>query len=96
MEFELKAFPIQNSDFELTDFDDEIILFSVSQEKAVYFNQTAQFIWRLCDGKNSINDLIDGLQQQYPNETDIKQQIIDALQQMLHDNVINISSSPTQ
>ena len=58
---DLHTFPQQNTEYELTELDDEIILLSVKHEKAVYLNQTAQLIWRLCDGSASIDELITAL-----------------------------------
>ncbi len=93
MDINLNSLPIKNPDFELTELDGEIILFSVSQEKAVYFNQTAQLIWRLCEGQQSVSELIDNLKNQYPKETDIESQVITALTEMLNDCVISLSET---
>jgi len=90
----LQQYPLQNSDFELTELDDEIILFSVSQEKAVYLNSTAQLIWNLCDGQYSVKEIIEGLERQYPEERSIGSQVIEVLEKMRLDNVIALNDMP--
>ena len=85
-------YPVQNTDYELTELDDEIILFSVKQEKAIYLNPSAQLIWQLCDGKNSVMEIIAGLEQEYPKEASIEHDVLDALDTMLSDNAISLVS----
>jgi len=91
MPINLDSFPLKNADFEMTDLDDETILFSVKNEKAIYLNPSAQLIWQLCSGEHSIKQMIDGLKQQYPNEKEIESQTIEALNQLIEDNAITLS-----
>jgi len=86
-------YPVQNTDYELTELDDEIILFSVKQEKAIYLNPSAQLIWQLCDGKSSVMKIIAGLEQEYPEEASIEHDVLDALDKMLFDNAISLVSA---
>ena len=92
MPINLDSYPTKNSDFEMSELDDEIILFSVANEKAVYLNASAQLIWHLCSGEHSITEIIEGLQSQYPEETNIASQTIDAIEAMIEDTVITLSS----
>ena len=91
-----KQYPLQNKDYELTELDDEIILFSVKFEKAIYLNSSAQLIWQLCDGKYSVNDIIADLQEQYPDESLIEQQVLEAFDKMLEDDVITFIVEPAE
>ena len=94
MSLHLQSFPTQNPNYELTVLDDELILFSVSHEKAIYLNHTAQIIWKLCDGDTPVFELIKILRERYVDEKNIDQQVITALHQMLDDAVIGISDEP--
>lgn len=87
------SYPQKNTNFELTELEDEIILFSVQHEKAVYFNPTAQLIWHLCDGQQSIAEIIEGLQEQYPDEVNIENQISFAIEKMIEDTIITLSET---
>lgn len=91
-----KQYPTQNKDYELTELDDEIILFSVKHEKAIYLNPSAQLIWQLCDGKYSVDDIIEGLEQQYPEESSIEQHVLEAFDKMQGDGVIIFISEPIE
>ena len=93
MPINIDSYPIKNPGFEMSELDDEIILFSVANEKAVYLNVSAQLIWHLCSGEHSIAEIIEGLQSQYPEETDIASQAIAAIETMVEDTVVTLSSS---
>ena len=91
-----QQYPLQNTDYELTELDNEMILFSVKFEKAIYLNPSAQLIWQLCDGKYSVNDIIDGLAQQYPEEPSIEQHVLEAFDKMQADEAITFMPEPVE
>lgn len=41
----------------IQDMPDEILVYDVNTNKAHCLNQTAAFVWKACDGKNSVNDI---------------------------------------
>ena len=87
-------FPCQNPEYELSQLDDEVILYSVKVEKAIYLNTTAQLIWSLCTGEHSIGDIIETLEQEFPEETEIEPQVLTAFEQLQSDGVVSINSEP--
>ncbi|MEM0466296.1 MAG: PqqD family protein [Candidatus Thermoplasmatota archaeon] len=45
-------------------------------------DQYGSFIWKLCDGKTSVQTILERVQQQFPNEKNIDQRLFLFLQQM--------------
>lgn len=41
----------------IQDMPDEILVYDLNTNKAHCLNQTAAFVWKACDGKNSIDDI---------------------------------------
>ena len=87
-------FPCQNPEYELSQLDDEVILYSVKVEKAVYLNTTAQLIWSLCTGEYSVRDIIEALEQEFPEESEIEPQVLTAIEQLQSDGVVSINNEP--
>ena len=91
MQLNSQNYPIRNSEYELTELDDEFILCSASKEKAVYLNVTAHLVWSLCNGQNSISDLIELLEEHYPDDENITSHVQKVLKKMVDDSVVGLS-----
>lgn len=48
----------------IQELSDEILVYDLTSNKAHCLNQTAAFVWRSCDGKNSISEIIGDLEKQ--------------------------------
>ncbi len=64
--------PIVNEEFIVEKFENEILLYTVADTKAVYLNETAHLVWLLCKENLTIKEMIGALVEQYP---DHKEQI---------------------
>ena len=76
----LEKIPQPAEGFELEEIDGEILLYSPSSTRSVYLNATASLIWRLCDSKQSVGQIIDQLRDAFPDaagaiEDDVKRSI---------------------
>jgi len=56
--------------YRLEDFDKELFLYHPVKTQAVYLNETAALIWRLCDGRRSIEDIRSILHEAYLEDSD--------------------------
>lgn len=82
--------PTVNADFTLENFDNEILLYSVEKTKAVYLNETAHLIWRLCSENLSVGEMITLLESKYPEQKDtIGNDILLTLQTLKDNGVIS-------
>ena len=49
----------------IQELTDEILVYDLSNNKAHCLNQTAAFVWKACDGKNSINEITTNFEKQF-------------------------------
>lgn len=52
--------------FLLEKFDNEFTVYHPTLTTSFYLNASSALIWQLCDGTNSVQDIITKLQQLYP------------------------------
>ncbi len=57
----------RSSDFELEVLGNDLLLYFPETETIVALNQTGALIWNLCNGKNSIADIVRSLSDAYPD-----------------------------
>jgi len=58
--------PRQKPDYLLEAVDSDIVLYHPGRNKALYLNETASLIWRLCDGNRTIAEIAELLQEAFP------------------------------
>ncbi|MFT5727558.1 MAG: hypothetical protein ACI8PB_001694 [Desulforhopalus sp.] len=59
-----------NPEFKVEKFDNEILLYAVSNTKGIYLNETAYLVWEMCGKGQSVKNIIDALQEVYPEQAD--------------------------
>lgn len=58
--------PRQRDGLLLQELDDEVLLYDPQQTRAVYMNATATLVWGLCDGTNSVAEIVRLLEESFP------------------------------
>jgi len=58
--------PFRVPEFRLEKMDNEMLLFNSKTTHVLYLNESASVIWQLCDGKRSVDEIIDLLAGTYP------------------------------
>jgi coenzyme PQQ biosynthesis protein PqqD len=87
----LDKIPHPTDGFELEEIDGEILLYSPSSTRSVYLNSTASLIWNLCDGKNSVGQIVDQLKQAFPEaEPNIEQDVTGAIQLFIDNQAMRL------
>lgn len=72
--------PLVNKGFVSETFDNEIVLYTVTDTKAIYLNETAHLIWKLCEDKQSVGAIISLLEESYPGHSSvIREQVLETL-----------------
>lgn len=66
-EFELSVIPHQNPVYE---YREGFLVHTERRADAVFVNPTAAMVWAMCDGKTSIEGIIDDLRAAYPDKGD--------------------------
>jgi hypothetical protein len=86
--------PARQPDYVLEQLDNELLLYHPSDTRILYLNQTASLVWGLCDGKRSIGQIIDLLNQAYPEAAEnIPADVHAALEQFLQAGCIRVNDA---
>ena len=73
-----------NTDFKLERFDNEILLYSITDTTAVYLNETAFIVYGMCGSGQSIGEIIALLEAAYPEKKQtIRADVAAALEQLI-------------
>ncbi len=83
--------PKPNPDFIAEQFDDEILLYNKTGAQAVYLNPPAHTVWLLCNENLTTGEIIEFLQQQYPEQREqIREDVVSALEMLQENKVIEL------
>ena len=84
--------PTIQSNFELEEIDGELLLYSPESTRSIYMNSTASIIWRLCDGKLTVSDIVDLLQEAFPEASEsIEEDVIHSIELFVSNNAIKLT-----
>lgn len=78
----------------LEDMDGELLLYNPNNATTLHLNGPSAVIWQLCTGENTVQEMIDALQEAYPEqaeqiEGDVVSVIKDLTQQEVLERVPN-------
>ena len=84
--------PTIQSNFELEEIDGELLLYSPESTRSIYMNSTASIIWRLCDGKLTVGDIVGLLQEAFPEAAEsIEEDVIHSIELFVSNNAIELT-----
>lgn len=84
------ATPRQKSGYETADLDGEFMIYHSSEGRAVYLNETASLVWKLCDGQRSLAAIEGLLGEAYPDAPDLSEDIDAAVRELVEQGVLEI------
>ena len=85
--------PQTASNFELEEIDGELLLYSPESTRSIYMNSTASIIWRLCDGKLTVGEIIELLIEAFPEAKDsIEKDVEDSINLFIENKAIELSA----
>ncbi len=77
--------------FELEEIDGELLLYSPELNRSVHMNSTAAIIWRLCDGRMTVAELIELLTSAFPESEDaIEQDVVDTIDLLVQHSAVQL------
>ena len=83
--------PQQNADYTAEKIPCCWIVSRGGEDRKIKLNDSSMLIWQLCDGENSVGDIIGALQESFPEVSDIDKDIQRALDELLAEGLISIS-----
>lgn len=90
---ESHAIPKAVDEFDLEEIDDELLLYHPTRTRAVYLNESAALVWQLCDGKRSVAEITELLQENYPDSETIDADVAQTLQQLSDNGAIEMDAA---
>lgn len=82
-----------NPEFRVEKFDDEILLYAVSNTKGVYLNDTAHLVWEMCGQGKSLEEIVTLLENAYPEQkVAIRSDVQSAVQSLVDNNALVINN----
>jgi len=72
--------PLRGDGFLVQELDDELILYHPDRTQALCLNATASVIWGLCDGAITVAEIVQLLQDAFPESPSIAGDIREALE----------------
>lgn len=85
-----QSIPYPNSDFNLEEIDNELLLYHPARTRAVYLNQTAALVWQLCDNERSVGEIVSLIEEHYPETDNVKDDVESTLRQLSDNGAIDI------
>ena len=81
--------PRQATGFSLEQLDGEMLLHSPGSAKAVYCNEAASLIWRLCDGQRTTAEIAQLVRDAFPESAEaIDEQVDRTIQRFLEHGAV--------
>jgi hypothetical protein len=90
-EIKLDDKPIRNDSCHMEELDDEVLLYNPANNKTLYINKSASVIWQLCNGEQSVEEIIKMIVDAYPdNKVDMRQDILDTLNNLSDNDAVSV------
>ena len=91
-EIKLDDKPIRNASCHMEELDDEVLLYNPANNKTLYINKSAVVIWQLCNGEQSVEEIISMIQDAYPgSEEGLRQDILDTLKNLTENDALSVA-----
>jgi len=75
--------PKQCTGFLVEKLEGELVLFHPARNIIIHTNETAALIWQLCDGLNSVDQIVDILSGAYPDSSaEIAKEVPETIQKL--------------
>lgn len=86
--------PHRHPDFVLEDFDGEVLLYTITDARAVYLNETAHLIWLLCEGGRTVGEIVEAIEASFPEaKAVIRDDVRAALHSLLDLGAVSVAGA---
>jgi len=80
---------VLNPAFKAEKFENEVLLYAVSDTKGVYLNETACLVWEMCAQGHSIEKIISLLEKAYPQQKEaIREDVVIAFESLVENGAL--------
>jgi hypothetical protein len=93
MKFGTTDIPAPAADVKVEVVEGELLLYHPGRTTAVYLNPPAAIIWKLCDGKRDVGEIIRLIGESYPESTpNLRDDVFATLAQLYDNHVVELGS----
>ena len=78
-------------EIEINEVEDGYVIYQTQQDRVHYLNQSAVFVLESCTGSNSVDDIVEIVQQAFQLEKSPEQDVKDCLDSLLKEGLITAS-----
>jgi len=73
----------------LEDMDGDLLLYNPTSATTLHLNGPSAIVWELCDGENSVQDIIDVVKEAYPEQSEqIERDVAGVVEDLLKRKVL--------
>ena len=85
--------PAVNPEYKFEQFDNEILLYTITGTTAVYLNETSYLVWCLCGDKRTVGEIISLLMEAYPEQRQqIRDDVISVMSRLVENKVLFLNN----
>jgi Coenzyme PQQ synthesis protein D (PqqD) len=89
----LNSIPTPRRDFSLQQMDGETLLYRRSLKKTIYLNESATAVWQLCDGRRTVQQVVDILANAYPEaHAEVAADVNDAIDNLFREGALRLET----
>jgi len=75
----------------LEDMDGELLLYNPKNATTLHLNGPSAIVWQLCTGEHSVDEMIEALQEAYPDQADqIEGDVVSVIQELKAKEVLEL------
>ncbi len=88
------TYPCRINGIESHNLSDDALLYVTEKEKGFTLNNTAKEIWELCDGKNSVEDIIRNLSNRFEcTESILRKDVKETIKQLYAESLLELKNN---
>jgi hypothetical protein len=81
--------PVPRAGVRFEELDGEAVVYDRSGKRASYLNETATVIWKLCNGTNTVPDIVAVLAKEYPEDaTGIANDVHETIERLVQERLV--------
>ena len=83
--------PARNESCRMEELDDEVLLYNPANNKTLYINKSASIIWQLCNGEQSVQEIIKMIQDAYPgNDEELHKDVLETMKHLAENEAVTL------
>lgn len=88
-----EAIPLPREGFRVETMDGETVLYRDTVKKMIYLNESASLVFRMCDGKMTVREIVELLTQAFPEDAQsIARDVYEVIDYLVEEGALRFES----